>query len=96
MLLDVGPSLLDDRCDSFGSFRLHARKHVCVLGERKGGVLVAEAFADHFDRHPGAEREGRVSVSEIMEPDASESAAPDFALEDLRQPVRMDGSTVGS
>ena len=61
------------RGNLFCGLSLHSWHHMGVLLHREGRGLVAKAFADDLDRDAGAERDRRVRVSQVVQPDLLQS-----------------------
>lgn len=51
---------------------------------------MAETLAHHPHRHAGGKSEGRMGVTEIVEPDSGESRPGDQAIEPLCEQVRVE------
>ena len=61
----------------------HAGQDVLVGGHGEAGVGVTEAFGDDLDRDAGADEEGGVGVSQVMEPNTRHVESGGVAGEEL-------------
>ena len=74
---------IHQRCDGCRRLRLHAGDHVGVLLEGERWCLVAETLRDHLDLNACLQRDGRVSVPQVMQSDPSQVRLGDETLEGL-------------
>ena len=84
--------LVDEARDLRGHLGLHACVHVSVLLQRERGRLVAQALADHLDRYAGLQREGGVSMADVMHSDSRQPSLFDQPFERLARNPKVAGS----
>jgi hypothetical protein len=74
--------------------RLLAGQNVAVDRQRDGRRSVPEALGDDMDGHAGLEQQGRVRMSQVVEPDGRHARRSDEALEPLSHVVGDDGKII--
>jgi hypothetical protein len=74
--------------------RLHPRKRVRVLRERERWTVMSETLADDCYRHTDVQRQCRVRMSQVVQPNDAKPQFPEPAVEHAAQRMWMDGRTV--